>query len=424
MPILPDGRSIPRSPGLVPRAITPRLLEALGDSRAVAVIGPRQSGKTTLVRDLIRAEYPATYVTLDEAATRNAALADPTGFIAELTGPTIIDEVQRAPDLLLAIKERLDRDDRPGQFLITGSANIQTLPTIRDALPGRVEYVPLWPFAQSEIECRDGLLVDRLFAGEEPSPVEDEAGRRHVAARIAAGGFPGALRRTPRSRIRFFEAYTDSVVGRDVPDVARTRDAGAVGRLLRLLAARSASLLRLESLARDLGVDRKTVERYLRILQDLMLVRIHPPWHPNLSHREVKTPKVYVTDTAMMAALVGASTDRIATDPVVAGMAFETFVAMEMLKLSSWAASSPRLFHYRDRDGREVDVVLGRADGSIVGLEVKSAATVVSADFRSLAYLRDKLGSRFVRGVVLYAGTRALPFGERLSALPLSCLWS
>jgi predicted AAA+ superfamily ATPase len=198
--------------------------------------------------------------------------------------------------------------------------------------------VPLWPFAQSEIERGDGLLVDRLFAGEEPPPVEDEAGRRHVAARIAAGGFPGAFRRTPRSRVRFFEAYTDSVVGRDVPDVARTRDAGTVGRLLRLLAARSASLLRLESLARDLGVDRKTVERYLRILQDLMLVRIHPPWHPNLSHREVKSPKVYVTDTAMMAALIGASADRIATDPVVAGMAFETFVTMEMVKLSpSWA---------------------------------------------------------------------------------------
>ena len=182
--------------------------------------------------------------------------------------------------------------------------------------------------------------------------------------------------------------------------------------------------LSLESLARDLGVDRKTVGHHLRILQDLMLVRIHPPWHSNLSHREVKTPKVYVTDTAMMTALIGSSADRIATDPGVAGMAFETFVTMEMVKLSSWSASSPRLFHYRDRDGREVDVVLERADGSIVGIEVKAAATVVSADFRGLAYLRDKLGGRFVRGVVLYAGTRALPFGERLSALPLSCFWS
>jgi predicted AAA+ superfamily ATPase len=424
MPTLPDRRSVRRSADLVPRAITPRLLEALADSRAVAVIGPRQAGKTTLVRDLVRTEYPAAYVTLDEAVTRNAARTDPTGVVEEMTGPTIIDEIQRAPDLLLSIKERLDRDDRPGQFLITGSANIQTLPTIRDALPGRVDYVPLWPFAQTEVEGRDGPLVDLLFAGEEPPAVEDEAGRRHVAARIAAGGFPGALGRTPRSRIRFFEAYVDSVVGRDVPDVARTRDAGAVGRLLRLLSARSASLLSLESLARDLGVDRKTVGHHLRILQDLMLVRIHPPWHSNLSHREVKTPKVYVTDTAMMTALIGSSADRIATDPGVAGMAFETFVTMEMVKLSSWSASSPRLFHYRDRDGREVDVVLERADGSIVGIEVKAAATVVSADFRGLAYLRDKLGGRFVRGVVLYAGTRALPFGERLSALPLSCLWS
>jgi predicted AAA+ superfamily ATPase len=420
---LPDRRAA-SARTLIPRAIASRLLEALSESRAVAVVGPRQSGKTTLVRDLIRRTYRATYITLDDAATRSAAEADPTGLVAELASPVILDEVQRVPDLLLAIKERLDRDDRPGQFLITGSANIQTLPTIRDALPGRVEYVPLWPLSQSEIERGTGDLVDRLFTTD-GRPIEaSDVDRRDVAARVASGGFPGAFWRSARSRTRFFESYVDSVVGRDVPEVARTRDAGTTGRLLRLLGARSSSLLSRERFANDLGVDRKTVEHHLRILEDLMLVRVLAPWHSNLSQREIKTPKPHIVDTGMMTALIGANAARIGAEPAIGGPALETFVAMELAKLASWSEASPRLFHYRDRDGREVDIVLERADGSIVGVEVKLAATVTRADFRALAYLRDKLGSRFLRGVVLHAGPRTLPFGDRLTAVPLSALWS
>jgi predicted AAA+ superfamily ATPase len=420
---LPDSRAHPPARDLIPRAITSRLLETLRESRAVAVVGPRQSGKTTLVRDLIGEDYPATYVTLDDAATRNAATADPTGLVAELVPPVIVDEIQRAPDLLLAIKERLDRDDRPGQFLITGSANIQTLPTIRDALPGRVEYVPLWPLAQSEIEGGAGDLVDRLFATG-GLPAESPAARRDIAARVAAGGYPGAFRRSSRSRTRFFSSYVDSVVGRDVPDVARTRDAGTAGRLLRILAARSSSLLSRESLANDLGVDRKTVDHHLRILEDLMLVRVHQPWHTNLGQREVKTPKAYLVDTGMMASLIGSNAEGVMRNPDIGGRALETFVAMELAKLASWSEASPRLFHYRDRDGREVDVVLERPDGSIVAAEVKLAATVTAADFRALTYLRDKLGKRYIRGVLLHAGVATLPFGDRLVALPMTALWS
>jgi hypothetical protein len=390
----------------------------------VAVVGPRQSGKTTLVRDLIREQHPATYLTLDDAATRNAARADPTGVVAELAAPVVIDEIQRAPDLLLAIKERLDRDDRTGQFLLTGSANIQTLPTIRDALPGRVEYVPLWPLAQSEIERGAGDLVDQLFVSEGPPTRAPATDRRDVATRIAGGGFPGAFGRSLRSRSRFFESYVDSVVGRDVPEVARTRDAGNAGRLLRLLAARSSSLLSREGFANDLAVDRKTVGHHLGILQDLMLVRVHQPWHSNLSQREIKSPKAYLVDTGMMTALIGANTERIASEPAIGGPALETFVAMELLKLSSWSEASPRVFHYRDRDDREVDVIMERADGSIIGIEVKSAATVDSRDFRTLAYLRDKVGLLFRSGVVLYSGLRSLPFGDRLTAVPVSSLWA
>lgn len=411
----PDGE-------LIPRAIASRVVEALSESRAVAVLGPRQAGKTTLVRDLVHIDPPPSYFTLDDAATRNAAQSDPTGFVDQMGRHSIIDEVQRVPDLLLSLKERLDRDQRPGQFLLTGSANIQTLPTIRDALPGRTDYVYLWPLAQCEIERDDRNLVDTLFAGSQPPEIKP-ADRLDVVRRIAAGGFPGAFVRSPKSRTRFFEAYVDSLIGRDVPEVARTRDATNVGRLLRLLASRSASLLSREGLAGDLGVDRKTVDHYLSILQDLMLVRIHQPWRSNLSSREVKTPKVYMTDTGMLAALVGADRERIANDIRITGMTFETFAVTEFVKLATWANATVRVFHYRDHDSREVDVVLERADGDIVGVEVKAAATVTPSDFRSLNQLREKSGPRFRNGIVLYTGRLSLPFGDRLSALPFSALW-
>lgn len=409
---------------LLARAATPHLLEALTRSRAVGIIGPRQVGKTTLVRDLIRTDFPATYVTLDDPATRDAALEDPTGFVAEMEGPTIIDEIQRVPDLMLAIKVRMDRDRRPGQFLITGSANIVTLPTIRDALPGRVEYVHLWPLSQAEIAGRTGNLVDALFQGPMSIGEAEAVDRASVTRRVAAGGYPRVHLLAPGARRSFFEAYVDTVVGREVPDVAHLRDTAAVGRLLRLVAGRSASLLSRRSLAGDLGVGDKTVDHHLRILGDLMLVRFHPAWLTSLSQREIKTPKVYLTDTGMLSALVGADAERVSKDQNLTGAVFETFVVMELVKLAGWAEARPRLYHYRDRDGYEVDLVMERADGDIVGVEVKSGATVRPRDFRGLWRLRERSGSRFHKGVVLHGGVMRLPFGDRLYAVPMSALWS
>jgi predicted AAA+ superfamily ATPase len=422
MPEVPDRRTPPGF-RLVPRAVRRELLDALAESRAVALLGPRQAGKTTLVRDLLGPEFDARFLTLDDAATRTAAATDPSGFIADLVTPVIIDEIQRAPDLMLAIKERLDRIPEPGQFLITGSANLLTLRTIRDALPGRVLYTNLWPLSQSEIVGSTTNLVDWLFERRELPRVVGTR-RPQLAAVVAAGGFPGICEKVSRSRQRYFEAYVDSVVGRDVPDVAHLRDPTTVGRLLRLLAGRSASLLSRESVARDLGVDRKTVDHHLRILQDLFLVRIHAAWQTNLSQRMIKTPKAYITDTGMLTALIGADQTRLPADPAIGGPVFETFVVMELVKLSSWSDSAPRILHFRDRDGREIDAILERPDGSIVAVDVKSSASIATSDLRALAYLRDRLGDRFVRGVVMYAGREPLPLGDRLAALPMSALWA
>lgn len=410
---------------LTPRAIVPIVLEELAASRAVGLIGSRQVGKTTLARRLLRERYPAAYVTMDDDVSRVAATSDPVGFVAGLSGPTIIDEIQRAPALMLALKQRLDTDDRRGQFLITGSANIATLPTIRDALPGRVVYLPVWPLAQAEIEGTEGTLVDDLFEAKVPEIRDAPVGRHAYTQRIAGGGYPDAYRRTARLRTSFFRSYVDSVVGRDVPDVARLRDGAAIGRLLRALGRRSATLLNLSGLAQDLGVDHKTVGHHLAILQDLLLVRVHPTWRTSSTAlRDVKRPKVYLSDTGMLTALVGVDASGLERDDDLAGRAFETFVAMELVKLSGWSESRPTLLHLRDRDRHEVDIVLERPDEDIVGIEVKSSATVGPGDFRGLRHLRSRSASRFRSGVVMYTGAATVPFGNRLWAVPISSLWT
>jgi uncharacterized protein len=405
---------------LTPRAIVPIVLEELAASRAVGLIGSRQVGKTTLARRLLRERYPAEYVSMDDDVSRSAATTDPVGFVAGLSGPTIIDEIQRVPALMLALKQRLDSDDRRGQFLITGSANIATLPTIRDALPGRVDYLQIWPLAQAEIERAGGALVDELFEARVPEIRDAAIGRHAYTDRIAAGGYPDAYQRTTRLRTSFFQSYLDSVIGRDVPDVARLRDGDAVARLLRALGRRSGTLLNLSGLAQDLGVDHKTVGHHLGILQDLLLVRVHASWRPSsIALRDVKRPKIYLSDTGMLAALVGVDASGLERDDDLAGRTFETFVAMELVKLSGWSESQPTLLHFRDRDRHEVDIVLERPNEDIVGIEVKSSATVGAGDFRGLTYLRSRSAARVGGGVVFYTGAAAVAVGVRVWARPI-----
>ncbi len=400
------------------------VVEALGEARAVCLLGARQAGKSTLARAIADREHPAGYLTLDDEATRRSAREDPTGFIAGISGAAVIDEVQRAPDLMLAIKERLDTSNARGQFLLAGSANLLTLPTIADALPGRVDYVHLWPFSQGELVGRRESFIDRLFAGEAPRIVNAEVGRGAYAAQIVAGGFPDAQHRSPRGRARFFDGYISSILGRDLQDVANVRDAESVNRLLRVLAARSATLTSSRGVASELDVDHKTVAAQTRVLENLFLVSRLQPWHVNLGSRQVKTPKIYMTDTGLLTHLTNLNADGIVRHPELAVSVFETFVAMELARQRDWAESPPTLFHYRDKQQREVDVVLELGSGEVTGVEVKAAASVHPRDFAGLRHLRDKLGTRFKAGVVLYTGKQTLSFGERLHAVPLCGLWA
>ena len=399
------------------------MVEALGDTRVVLIAGARQAGKSTLAAEVATHDHPARFLSLDDKATRDAAIADPTGFVAGLAGPVVIDEVQRAPDLLLAIKRAVDNDPSPGRFLLTGSASILSAPRIVESLAGRVEIVDLWPLAQSEIERTDANIVDALFSGRPPLVTGATVGRVAFVERAVRGGYPEALRRDGRRRERWFDDYVRGIVERDLRDLSGAYKLEHVPRLLRLLAAQSAGIFRAERIGRAVGLDTKTVQTYTRLLETVFLVTRVPAWRPSLGSREIQSPKVFVNDSGLLAHLLGADDTRAAEDDQVTGRLFESFVAMEVARHLPWAATSARLHHYRDRD-EEVDVVLESRSGAVACIECKASATVGRSDHRAIGRLRDALGERFVAGFVVYTGADTIPLGDRIWAVPVSALWA
>ncbi len=336
------------------------MAQAMQHARAVALLGPRQAGKSTLARILADTRLSAAYLSLDDEPARALAAADPSGFIAGLGRQAVVlDEIQRTPELLLAIKSRLDRDDRPGQFLLTGSANLRRLPMVPDALPGRIDYLTLWPLTQAEIARRRTTLLERLLERALPEAYRAErVGRAAYADVLLAGGFPETLRRPDRaSRQLFFDSYLTSIVERDIAETSRVHDPGSVATLVRLIAARSSSLARYDALGRDAGIDGKTAKAHLDVLERLFLIRIRRPWHVNLGKRQVKAPKLYVADSGLLGALVGADETRVRDDDAFAGSLFETFVTLELERQASWFGEPLSFWHYR-ADDHEVDVVV------------------------------------------------------------------
>lgn len=408
---------------LFPRHARQLVLDALADTRIVLVMGARQVGKSTLTTEIATHDYPAQVITLDDPTVRDAAIADPVGFVAGFDGPVLIDEVQRAPDLLLAIKAAVDRDPRPGRFLLTGSANVLTAPKVYEALTGRIEIVRLWPLSQAEIEQSTCNFVDALFAGRPPQIERAPLGRDAFVDRVARGGYPEARLRSGRRRERWFESYLTTSLDRDLRDIADVQRLEEMPRLLRLLAAQAANVFNSRNLARALTITHETVATYTRLLETLFLLRRLPPWRPGLGPREIHAPKIYLVDSGLLAHLLGASEQRIAADNQVTGKILENFVAMEVLKHADWAQTDTRQYHWRDgRD--EVDIVLENRSGEIAALEVKAAATIETRDIRTMAKLRDRRRDNFVAGIVLYTGEQTVPLGDRLWAVPISGLWA
>ena len=411
---------------LIPRGIEPELRDILSVSRAAAITGPRQAGKSTLAKQLQAAGVVPNYFTLDDEATRLAARADPDGFALSLPRPAVIDEIQRAPSLMLAVKQILDGDPAPGQFLLTGSADLLTARVVADALPGRVEYVNLWPLSRAEIEGKRGSVIDALLDGSAPQVSGAPKGRAASAEIVVAGGFPDALTRTPRQRVRYLRSYVQTILARDLPEIGGVRvEPSRLEQLLRLLAARTSGLVNYSALARELALDDKTIKAHAELLTQLFLLYRLRPWSANLGARQVKTPKLFLTDTGLAAALVGVDAARYSAPDqgALAGGLFETFVVMELIKQAGWSTTHVELFFYRDTEQREVDLVIESASGDVAAIEAKAAAVATASDARGLRLLRDKLGPRFKTGVVVYSGEHTLPIDDRIWALPISGLW-
>ncbi len=412
---------------MVARGIERELRDILNVSRAAAITGPRQAGKSTLAKQLQAAGVLPNYFTLDDEATRTAARRDPDGFASSLARPAVIDEVQRAPELMLAIKQILDRDRSPGQFLITGSADLLTAKVIADTLPGRVEYVNLWPLSQAEIAGAHTSIVDVLMDGSPPQIDGAPKGRAASADFILTGGFPDARTRTQHQRARYFRSYVQGILGRDLPDIGDVRiDSSKLVQLLRLLAARTSGLVNFAALGRELELDDKTVKAHVELLTQLFLLYQLRPFSTNLGARQVKTPKLLLSDTGMAAALIGVDASRYSAHDQgsIAGILFETFVVMELVKQATWSATPVELFFYRDTDKREVDLLIESTSGDVIGIETKAAASARASDTRGLRLLRDRLGARFKIGIVIYSGEHTLPLGERIWAVPFSGLWA
>jgi hypothetical protein len=405
------------------RNIAQHVTTALSDTPVVLLNGARQTGKSTLAQDVAR-KLGGDYVTLDDATVLSGAMADPAGFLRGLGDMTVIDEVQKAPGLFPAIKKQVDADRRPGRYLLTGSANVLLLPKISESLAGRMEIVTLWPFSQGELRGRAERFVDHAFAAELPRLARAAPQDADVIALLAAGGYPETVARTDEARRHdWFNSYLTAILHRDVRDLANIEGLTDMPRLLALLAARSSGLLNASELSRSSTIPQTTLKRYLSLLQVTYLMEPLPAWSANLSKRLIKAPKVHLIDTGLATHLTGHSPQRLPHDTTLLGHLLETFVVMELRNQLTWSGVRAKIFHFRTLAGKEVDIVLEDARGRLVGIEVKSAASVTKKDFAGLEVLADETGKKFLRGVVLYTGDTAVAFGDKLSALPVSALW-
>jgi len=406
-------------PDLYRRLLDSRIREALSDTPVVLINGPRQCGKTTLVQ-LHGQNLP--YFTLDDDNLLTSVRADPVGFIRRIDR-AVIDEVQHAPELLRAIKLSVDQDRRPGRFLLTGSANLLAVPQVSDSLAGRMEILTLLPLMQAEIERRDNRFLEYALGQNWPTRRVGYPVGANLVTRVLIGGYPEMLARpTSARRVAWASAYLKALLERDVRDLGAIEKLGDMPRLLAVLAQLSGQLVNFAQIGGQLGMDSKTAQKYLGILENLFLIKRIAPWSSNELSRLVKTPKLHFLDAGLQASLVRLSPELAMTDRMRFGATLESWVCGELSKTLSLTPEPWQIFHYRDKDQVEVDFVLESTDRQLIGVEVKAAATVNHNDFRGLKKLKALTGKRFVSGIVLHDGEQVLPFGEGLWAVPLAML--
>lgn len=408
------------------RYIVKPIIEALKDTPVILINGARQTGKSTLCRQLVEAgSFDGQIMTMDDPTTLAAAQADPLGFLQDLSPHVIIDEVQRAPELFLSIKKLVDDNRKGRRLILTGSADVMTLPQVADSLAGRIEIHDLWPLSQAEIRGKKSNFLDTLIAADGRFQSHKNNWKDMIEA-IRAGGYPEALQRETEGRkAKWFESYIDAVLQKDIKDLANIEGLTQLPNILQLIATRVGSTINLSDIARLSGVKNTTLQRYMALLEHVFLILKIPAWTPNIEGQFVKSPKIVLNDTGLLCHLRGESVDSLMGNRTTAGAFLENFIVMEIIKLLSWSDLFLKAYHFSIHRGAEVDLVLEDRKKQLYGIEIKSTASVDQNDFKGLKRLAEVAGKKFQRGIVLYGGEHMVGgFGENLQAVPLSAVWS
>lgn len=405
------------------RNITPKIEAALKDTPVIFLNGARQSGKSTLVKWLCKDSYPANYLTFDDGNILSAASTDPQGFISGIEYPVVIDEIQRVPELFLAIKKCVDHDRKSGQFILTGSANVLLLPKLADSLAGRMEILTLWTFSETEILGTKTNFIQNIFNDNLPKSIQ-KLDRKQLIRRIVTGGYPEAFERENDSRReQWFNSYITTILQRDIRDIANIEGLTAIPRLLSLLAARTGSLLNYAELSRSSTIAQSTLKRYITLLETTFLIKPLPAWSANLSKKLIKSPKIMLCDTGLSCFLTGVDQQKLIADPSALGGLLENFVYMELCKQISFSEKKYQISHFRSTAGDEVDFVIEDMSGNLIAIELKSRETIKNDDFKGIKLFAKETADKFKKGILLYTGKEVIAFGKNIIALPISSIW-
>lgn len=404
------------------RYINTSISTALKDTPAVIVVGPRQSGKTTLIKGFVSNEW--SYVTLDDMNQLQFAKDDPVGFIRNFTARyVVIDEVQRVPELMLPLKQAIDEDRLPGRFLLSGSANAMALPRVADSLAGRLEVINLFPLSECEIQNKAPTFFLKLLNSEVPQSKNIRV-REVLIEKVSKGGFPEALERASESRrMAWFQQYIISIIQKDLNELADIEHLNVMFKLIQIFSNQVAQLIDYTHVAQQLGLPRQTVKRYLQLLKQLFIFQELPAWHNDQNKRLIKTPKMHIIDSGLLCGLKRISNKKLQVDRQLFGYLLENYIFCELQKMASWLEEPLYFYHYRDKDKVEVDMVIETLSGEVIGIEVKAGATIDKTDFQGLVRLKNSAGDKFKVGILLYDADHTNQFESRIYSAPIGSIW-
>src|SRR5580704_9132504 len=408
------------------RYISSPIMEALKDTPVIVINGARPTGKSTLCRQLVEEGiFDGQIMTMDDPTILAAAQTDPLGFLQDLSSHAIIDEIQRVPQLFLSIKKLIDENRKERRLILTGSADVMTLPQVADSLAGRIEIHKLWPLSQAEILGKRSKFVHTLVAREGRFQSHKHNWKEIIEA-IRAGGYPEALQRETEGRkAKWFESYIGAVLQKDIRNLANIEGLTQLPNILQFIGTRVGSTVNLSDIARLSGIKNTTLQRYMALLEHVFLILKIPAWTPNIEGQFVKSPKIFLNDTGLLCHLRGESVDSLMANRTTVGAFLENFIVMEIVKQLSWSGLFLKPYHFSIHSGAEVDLILEDRKKHLYGIEIKSTASVSQSDFNGLKRLAEIAGKKFQRGIVLYGGEHMIGgFGENLQAVPISALWS